>query len=150
MASRSLEALRPDCTPDSVDLCGRTIPIKFMPIEKEEEIIKLLLPVIPRLFALIPDTTPPGEVKVTGVKASDVTTLIPELLPILPQAVAIIASPAVDLAWIRSNCSIFDLVPVAVAQVQKYGVQDLLGKLSGLSGRLKTIAAEAQKFRMPS
>lgn len=132
------EAMSPKKTSDFVMLKDKRIPIAFMPVEKEERVLELAAPLIPRIMGMADDPSRPGHVSPLAFAG-----LLPEAMKLLPQAVAIIAEPHADLDWIRSNCSTLELIPVVAAQIQKYGLQDALGKLSGLSGLLKKIKLES-------
>ena len=118
------EVMHPEVTPTEVNLCGRYIPIKFMAIKKERQVIRLLTPLLP-FFDRGGNPTSPENLAVLMESGMD----------ILPQVVAIIAGDAVPLDWIEENCSAGDLIAVVTAQLQKYKQQDALGKLSRLFGR---------------
>lgn len=113
----SKEAVQPGTTKDFVDLKGKQIPIKFMPIAKERRVVQLLTPLLPKLSTL-------DDLANAPVVADEAFMLMPQVVAIIAEGVE-----GVDQKWIESECSTMELWPVVVAQLEKYGLQDRLGKL---------------------
>jgi hypothetical protein len=124
LAQVTSEAMRPQASKDSVELLGRRIPIRFMPVAKEERILELVEPYIPMVMGLKQDDLG-GFAKLLKAAHRD-----------LPKAVAIIAEPHLTLEEIQAEASTPELMAVVNAQLAKYGMQDALGKHSTLSALL--------------
>lgn len=116
------EAIQPELSPDWIILGdgpeAKRLQIRLLPIAVEQEVVELIKPHLPLLD------------KLEGAGVQGVGDLLETAVHVLPDIVArIFARQSITKEWLLANASSRQLVDAVMAQMEKNGLADLLGKV---------------------